>query len=123
MPPWSLTSSKIGIIIILVLAKVATPTTAAHAQQLYMPRSLDTQTEALLKEYLVSVIMNNLTDVSLTIRDDTGQMFIDMFGNTPNQLGDDIFIDINKTPFTAANGYKFEIGKITAPNGTQNLPR
>ncbi len=33
-------------------------------------------------------------------------------------IGDDLFIDMGQTEFSEANGYKFEMGKIIAPNGT-----
>ena len=103
-----------------------TTTTEAHAQeivQLGQLGAMDEDTEAFIKEYLISTIRNNLTDFAVSISSEDGQMLINTFSHTPNIIGDDLFFDIGNTEFTEANGYSFERGKIVAPNGTQILPR
>jgi hypothetical protein len=125
------TFESIILVMIIIVTTAATATTTmttavAQAQQMVIlggPFSaMDEDTEAFIKDYLVSVIMNNLTSMNVNIQD-TGTMTVNNFHETPSDLSDNILISIDNTPFTAENGYKFELGKIMYPNGTQFLPR
>jgi hypothetical protein len=83
--------------------------------------TMNEDTEAFIKEYLISAIRNNLTSISVTINE-YGQMEVTS-EIIEDYINHDIKMEIDTTPFTAENGYKFELGKILYPNGTQFLPR
>jgi hypothetical protein len=83
--------------------------------------TMDAETEAFIKEYLISTIRNNLTTMVVTI-DEYGHMAVNS-EIIQDYASDDITMEVDTTPFTEENGYKFELGRILYPNGTQFLPR
>jgi hypothetical protein len=82
---------------------------------------MNEETLAWIKEFLISAIRNNMTTMTITI-DQFGGMEVSNQDMPPDSLDDEIKIEFI-TPFSIVDGYKFQLGKIIAPNGTQILPR
>jgi len=75
-------------------------------------------TEKFIKEYVISRIRDNLTSIAVSIND-FGHLVVTTPGYPADYINDDITIEIDETPFKTIDGYRFELGKIIAPNGTQ----
>jgi hypothetical protein len=86
---------------------------------------MNEETVEWIKEYLVSLIRQNMTSLIVSINN-AGGMEVTNSETPPDYLDDEIVIDVGNavgTPFSEFEGYEFQLGKIIAPNGTQVLPR
>lgn len=83
---------------------------------------MNDETVEWIKEYLISAIRNNMNTMTITI-DQFGGMEVSNQDVPADSWDDEIMVTIPMTPFSIADGYEFQLGKIIAPNGTQVLPR
>jgi hypothetical protein len=73
--------------------------------------------EKFIKEYVISRIRDNLTSIAVSIND-FGYLVVTP--EYPADYNNDVItIEIDERPFKTIDGYRFELGKIIAPNGTQ----
>jgi hypothetical protein len=121
-----ITTTTMLAMLTLSLGVITTP--AAHAQNTIMLggsfNAMNEETLQYVKDYLTSVIQNNLTASTSVIvnGDPAGTMSLMEQGESQTDSADDIFMIIG-AGFSTENGYRFEEGKLIAPNGTQILPK